>query len=103
MIDPDQKKQLVQELDGHVMRCVQDQNGNHVIQKCIECIPTEKIGFVISSFRDQVATLSTHPYGCRVIQVEMVSCLFRDLDDISHLQRVNGKNSLLLAEDIGAL
>ncbi|KAJ0076448.1 hypothetical protein Patl1_35234 [Pistacia atlantica] len=24
------------------MRCVCDQNGNHVIQKCIECVPTGK-------------------------------------------------------------
>lgn len=51
------------------MRCVRDQNGNHVIQKCIESIPTEKIVFIISAFHDQVATLSMHPYGCRVIQV----------------------------------
>lgn len=69
VIDLDQKIELVHELDGHVMRCVRDQNGNHVIQKCIECIPTEEIGFVISAFQGQVATLSTHPYGCRVIQV----------------------------------
>lgn len=51
------------------MKCVRDQNGNHVIQKCIECIPPEKINFIISSFQGQVAILSTHPYGCRVIQV----------------------------------
>ena len=51
------------------MRCVRDQNGNHVIQKCIECVPSEKIGFIISAFRGQVASLSMHPYGCRVIQV----------------------------------
>ena len=51
------------------MRCVRDQNGNHVIQKCIECVPSEEIDFIISSFEGQVATLSTHPYGCRVIQV----------------------------------
>ncbi|TXG69581.1 hypothetical protein EZV62_004516 [Acer yangbiense] len=37
VIELDQKTQLVLELDGHVMRCVRDQNGNHVIQKCIEC------------------------------------------------------------------
>lgn len=30
---------LVRELRGHVMSCVSDQNGNHVIQKCIaHCI-----------------------------------------------------------------
>lgn len=61
---------LISELNGHVLRCVRDQNGNHVIQKCIESIPMEKIKFVISSFRGQVAALSTHPYGCRVIQVQ---------------------------------
>lgn len=69
VIEIEQKTELVRELDGHVMRCVRDQNGNHVIQKCIECVPTEKIGFIISAFRTHVATLSTHPYGCRVIQV----------------------------------
>ena len=69
VIELEQKAQLVRELDGHVMRCVRDQNGNHVIQKCIESIPTEKIGFIISAFRGQVAILSMHPYGCRVIQV----------------------------------
>lgn len=72
VIEPEQKAQLVRELDGHVMRCVRDQNGNHVIQKCIESVPTEKIGFIISAFRGQVAVLSMHPYGCRVIQVILI-------------------------------
>ncbi|XVF23319.1 hypothetical protein REPUB_Repub13aG0027400 [Reevesia pubescens] len=74
VIELDQKTKLVQELDGHIMKCVHDQNGNHVIQKCIECIPTIRIGFIISAFRGQVATLSTHPYGCRVIQRVLEHC-----------------------------
>lgn len=65
----DQQTQMVAELDGSVMKCVRDQNGNHVIQKCIECVPQDRIQFIISSFYGQVFTLSTHPYGCRVIQV----------------------------------
>jgi len=69
VVDLDRKIRMVQELDGHVMRCVRDQNGNHVIQKCIECVPEEHIRFIVESFFDQVVTLSTHPYGCRVIQV----------------------------------
>lgn len=60
---------MVEELNGNVMRCVRDQNGNHVIQKCIECIPEDNIQFIVSTFFDQVVNLSTHPYGCRVIQV----------------------------------
>ncbi|XP_074273723.1 pumilio homolog 5-like [Silene latifolia] len=74
VIEIDQKIELVRELDGHVMRCVRDQNGNHVIQKCIECVPSERIGFIISAFRGQVASLSMHPYGCRVIQRVLEHC-----------------------------
>lgn len=60
---------MVAELENHVMRCVRDQNGNHVIQKCIECVPQKVIHFIISTFYGQVLVLSTHAYGCRVIQV----------------------------------
>lgn len=74
VIELDQKTRLVQELDGHIMKCVRDQNGNHVIQKCIECVPTNRIGFITSAFRGQVAMLSTHPYGCRVIQRILEHC-----------------------------
>ncbi|KAJ0264549.1 Pumilio 5 [Hirschfeldia incana] len=74
VIDVDQKTELTRELDGNVLKCVRDQNGNHVIQKCIESMPTSRIGFIISAFRGQVATLSTHPYGCRVIQRILEHC-----------------------------
>lgn len=68
----EQQTQMVAELDGQVMRCVRDQNGNHVIQKCIECVPQDVIHFIISTFYGQVLVLSTHAYGCRVIQVSIV-------------------------------
>ncbi|XP_020236837.1 pumilio homolog 2 [Cajanus cajan] len=74
VVDLDQKIEMVQELDGNVMRCVRDQNGNHVIQKCIECVPEDAIHFIVSTFFDQVVTLSTHPYGCRVIQRVLEHC-----------------------------
>ncbi|XP_076891639.1 pumilio homolog 1-like isoform X2 [Bidens hawaiensis] len=74
VVDLDQQTKMVTELDGHVMRCVRDQNGNHVIQKCIECVPEDAIHFIISTFYDQVVTLSTHPYGCRVIQRVLEHC-----------------------------
>ncbi|KAJ0569165.1 putative armadillo-like helical, nucleic acid binding NABP, pumilio domain-containing protein [Helianthus annuus] len=74
VVDLDQKIKMVEELDGHIMRCVRDQNGNHVIQKCIECVPEEHIQFIITTFFDQVVVLSTHPYGCRVIQRVLEHC-----------------------------
>ncbi|XP_020585489.1 pumilio homolog 2-like [Phalaenopsis equestris] len=74
VVDLDQQTKMVKELDGHIMRCVRDQNGNHVIQKCIECIPQDAIQFIVSTFYDQVVALSTHPYGCRVIQRVLEHC-----------------------------
>lgn len=63
---------MVAELDGSIMKCVRDQNGNHVIQKCIECVPQDRVQFIVSSFFGQVVSLSSHPYGCRVIQVKHI-------------------------------
>jgi hypothetical protein len=36
VISPEQQAVLVKELEGHVLKCIKDQNGNHVIQKVIE-------------------------------------------------------------------
>ena len=74
MIDVEQQSQMVAELDGFVMKCVRDQNGNHVIQKSIERVPQDRIQFIILAFFGQIAELSTHPYGCRVIQVRYLLC-----------------------------
>ncbi|KAG9095318.1 Pumilio 2 [Ceratobasidium sp. UAMH 11750] len=58
---------FVQEIDVDVIRCVKDANGNHVIQKLIECVAPELLGFV-STFQGNIYNLATHPYGCRVLQ-----------------------------------
>jgi len=80
---------LVSEFEGdNVLRCVHDQNGNHVIQKCIEVIsrvakeaPPEladylssRIQFIIQAFHGRVKELSMHPYGCRVVQRILEYC-----------------------------
>lgn len=70
----DQQAQLVKELEKDVLRCVKDQNGNHVIQKAIERVPAEHIQFIINAFTGQVQALATHPYGCRVIQRMLEHC-----------------------------
>lgn len=72
VVDLEQQARMVKELDGSVLQCVHDQNGNHVIQKCIERLPQDCIQFIISSFYGKVLALSTHPYGCRVIQVRYI-------------------------------
>lgn len=49
--------------------------GNHVVQKCIECVEPNALQFIINAFQGQVFSLSTHPYGCRVIQRILEHCM----------------------------
>jgi pumilio RNA-binding family len=66
--------QIAHELDGNIVKCIEDQNGNHVIQKCIECCTGDDIEFIIGDVTRQVFQLSAHPYGCRVIQRILENC-----------------------------
>ena len=81
---------LVHEFIGQTMKCVHDQNGNHVIQKCIQVVSNaakhqrdasaalqlaSQIQFIIDAFSGQVQKLAAHPYGCRVIQLILEHCV----------------------------
>jgi len=65
---------LVSEFEGHVLKCVHDQNGNHVIQKCIEVLSVRskdhpeyaafllpQLEFIINAFVGQVGLLPLPP------------------------------------------
>jgi len=66
-------------LEGNVLKCVKDQNGNHVIQKAIERVSPENIRFIIDAFYGQIYVLATHPYGCRVIQRIFEHCSEKEI------------------------
>ena len=83
--------EIINELSGQVLKCVKDQNGNHVVQKVcntliliklfiqiIERVHPHQLQFIIDAFTtgapDTVCSLSTHPYGCRVIQRVLEHC-----------------------------
>jgi pumilio RNA-binding family len=66
----DQRIEMANEV-GKLMQCVYDQNGNHVVQKCLQCVPPQYIKLIHASFCGKAVMLSTHPYGCRVIQVDI--------------------------------
>ena len=70
----DQQASVILELEHNVLKCVKDQNGNHVIQKAIERCPPQTIRFILNAFMGQVHHLSVHPYGCRVIQRCLEHC-----------------------------
>ena len=84
---------LLAEFQNNVLSLIQDQNGNHVIQKCIEVMSLkakvaqddkeettalffgEQIDFIITDVLDNLATLACHPYGCRVLQRILEYCV----------------------------
>lgn len=55
------QSEMVRELDGHVLKCVKDQNGNHVVQKCIECVQPHALHFIIDAFKGQVGPAADPP------------------------------------------
>jgi pumilio RNA-binding family len=74
LVDDETKAALAFELDGNVLRCVRDQNGNHVVQKCVEVVELGRLGFMLDALAGHVSALSAHPYGCRVIQRALERC-----------------------------
>lgn len=83
--------ELVQEFEvpATLLNCVHDANGNHVIQKCIEIVSkaareapnqesanylNSRIQFILDAFHGKVKELSSHPYGCRVVQRILEHC-----------------------------
>ena len=47
-LDLEAKQAIVRELEGWIVYCVYDQNGNHVIQKCLEFVkPSSHIRFLL--------------------------------------------------------
>ncbi len=100
---------LLEEFHGNVMTCIHDQNGNHVIQKCVEVLSSkaksalkikddqkakifsDQIQFIIDNVLENIAPLSCHPYGCRVLQRILEHCVesqkLRTLDEIMKVHR----------------
>lgn len=91
---------LLTEFHHNVLSCIHDQNGNHVIQKCIEVLSqraatarlagdkeraafmADQIGFIVKDVLVNAATLSCHPYGCRVLQRILEHCQTREKEAI---------------------
>ena len=56
-IGRDRQIEMIRELDGHVIKCVKDQNGNHVVQKAIEGVSPVSLQFIIGAFSGTVCLL----------------------------------------------
>ena len=51
----EQKVVLISEIKPYIAECVESQNANHVLQKCIECVPPEHIAFILEYAKNNVS------------------------------------------------
>jgi mRNA-binding protein PUF3 len=95
----DQQGELVREMRQDIMKLLKDQNGNHVVQKAIECIPKEIVPCILDAFKGQVHTLASHNYGCRVIQRMMEYC--PEKDQASIIEELHACAQMLITDQYG--
>jgi hypothetical protein len=63
-----QRKELVQNLQGHVLHLAMDPHGNHVLQLAIDLLPPPAVDFIRLEIEQHARTLAHHTYGCRVLE-----------------------------------
>ncbi|KAK3132200.1 hypothetical protein QOZ80_6AG0517380 [Eleusine coracana subsp. coracana] len=72
--DHEVKVQMANEFCGRVLKCAHDQYANHVLQKCMECVPAQHIQFIFRSFCRKAEEFSATSYGCHVIKKVLTFC-----------------------------
>jgi len=76
---PEQTNMIIEALHNDVVQLIQDLNGNHVIQKCLNHLSPEDAQFIFYGVGLNVVTVGTHRHGCCVLQ--------RCIDHASGLQK----------------
>jgi hypothetical protein len=91
-----QTKMIIQALSGQVVDLIQDLNGNHVIQKCLNHLKSQEAQFIFDAVGEHCIVVGTHRHGCCVLQ--------RCIDHASGFQKVDlvrkiTSNSFHLVQD----
>ncbi|KAG2303594.1 hypothetical protein Bca4012_062329 [Brassica carinata] len=73
-----------------------DVNGNHVIQRCLQCLTTQDNEFLFEDATRFCIDIATHQYGCCVLQKCVAYSTGRQREN---LIREISRNSLFLAQD----
>ena len=76
-----QTQMIIRALSGQVVDLIQDLNGNHVIQKCLNHLKSPDAQFIFDAVGEHCITVGTHRHGCCVLQ--------RCIDHASGFQKVD--------------
>lgn len=65
---PAQIQTIIRALEDEVVKLIQDLNGNHVIQKCLNHLAAEDAQFIFDAVGLNCVVVGTHRHGCCVLQ-----------------------------------
>ena len=65
---PEQVNTIIDSLSGRVVELVQDLNGNHVVQKCLNRLGAQNSEFIYDAVGKHCVIVGTHRHGCCVLQ-----------------------------------
>lgn len=81
----EQRIEIYNELEPYLLNCIENANGNHVVQLCLQTVPNEYFDSILALFIKDTVHLANHCYGCRVFQLLLINCKNRiQTDEIIH-------------------
>lgn len=109
-VDKDMLSTMLAHFKDKSKLMIHDQNGNHVIQKCVEVTCKlavknqeprylENIDFIVKTILDDLPGYSCHAYGCRVVQRMLEHCIGDHKVDT--LNRIGEHIEMLIDDQFG--
>ncbi|XP_038715827.1 putative pumilio homolog 7, chloroplastic isoform X2 [Tripterygium wilfordii] len=87
---------VISALKPGVLDLIMDLNGNHVIQRCLQCLSNEENKFIFETAAKFSVDIATHRHGCCVLQRCIAHSTGKYQDKL--ITEIS-KNGLLLAQD----
>ncbi|KAK1417619.1 hypothetical protein QVD17_26749 [Tagetes erecta] len=91
-----QVKLVISAIEPGFIALIKDLNGNHVIQRCLQCLSNEDNKFIFEAAAKFCVEIATHQHGCCVLQ----RCINHSTGE--HREKLVSeisKNGILLAQD----
>ncbi|KAL4580867.1 hypothetical protein LXL04_017073 [Taraxacum kok-saghyz] len=91
-----QIKVVISALEPGFLALIKDLNGNHVIQRCLQCLSNEDNKFIFEATAKFCVDIATHQHGCCVLQ----RCINHSIGKHQETLVLEiSSNGLLLAQD----
>ncbi|KAK8624770.1 hypothetical protein V6N13_089656 [Hibiscus sabdariffa] len=87
---------VISALEPGFLSLIKDLNGNHVVQRCLQCLSSEDNKFIFVAAAKYCVDIATHQHGCCVLQ----RCISHSTGEYREkLVEEISSNGLLLAQD----